>query len=147
MVATHGVSDSQRRQMIAEAAYFIAEHRGFNGGDPVADWLQAEAEVTAMLREPGGFLDQLEKRLADMNRRSKAARRKLAKLKGDAREEWERDIEKLAKLRDVLQDRFTALRRRGEDVSERAREQLERTWDDAAELLHSLERRIDKART
>lgn len=32
---------------IAEAAYYHAEHRGFNGGDPVADWLAAEAEINA----------------------------------------------------------------------------------------------------
>ncbi len=143
MVATHGVSDSQRRQMVSEAAYFLAERHGFNGGDPVADWLQAEAEVDAALRESERFIDQLEERLADLNRRSKAARKELAKLKGGVREQWERDIEKLMKLRDGLQKKFTAVRRRGEDVSERAREQLERTWNDAAELLHSLEHRIE----
>lgn len=32
---------------IAEAAYYHAEHRGFNGGDPVTDWLAAEAEINA----------------------------------------------------------------------------------------------------
>ena len=37
------------RQMIQEAAYFRAERRGFSGGDPVADWLAAEAEIDAML--------------------------------------------------------------------------------------------------
>jgi len=31
--------------MIAEAAYYLAEHRGFQGGDPVRDWLLAEAEI------------------------------------------------------------------------------------------------------
>ena len=35
----------QREHMIAEAAYYLAEHRGFQGGDPVRDWLQAEAEI------------------------------------------------------------------------------------------------------
>jgi hypothetical protein len=38
-----------REEMIAVAAYFRAEHRGFNCGDPVDDWLAAEAEVDAML--------------------------------------------------------------------------------------------------
>jgi hypothetical protein len=33
--------------MIADAAYFRAEQRGFQGGDPLRDWLQAEAEVDA----------------------------------------------------------------------------------------------------
>jgi hypothetical protein len=30
-------------QMIAEAAYFMAESRGFCGGDPQEDWMKAEA--------------------------------------------------------------------------------------------------------
>ncbi len=41
-----------REEMIAVAAYYIAEHRGFNGGDPVADWLNAEAEIDAVLNHP-----------------------------------------------------------------------------------------------
>jgi hypothetical protein len=32
--------------MIAEAAYYIAASRGFNGGDPVADWLAAESLIS-----------------------------------------------------------------------------------------------------
>ncbi len=36
---------AERQVMIAEAAYFIAEHRGFTAGDELSDWLQAEREV------------------------------------------------------------------------------------------------------
>jgi len=36
---------AQRRAMIAEAAYVRAERRGFRGGNPEQDWLQAEIEV------------------------------------------------------------------------------------------------------
>lgn len=38
-----------RHQMIEVAAYYKAEHRGFQAGDPVADWLQAEMEIDAEL--------------------------------------------------------------------------------------------------
>lgn len=38
-----------REEMIAVAAYFRAEHRSFGEGDPLADWLAAEAEIDAML--------------------------------------------------------------------------------------------------
>lgn len=38
-----------REEMISVAAYFHAEHRGFGGGDALADWLAAEAEIDAML--------------------------------------------------------------------------------------------------
>lgn len=37
-----------RWQRIAEAAYIRAERRGFRG-DPIEDWLAAEAEVDAAL--------------------------------------------------------------------------------------------------
>jgi len=36
---------ADRYQMIATAAYYRAEHRGFSGGNPVDDWLAAEAEI------------------------------------------------------------------------------------------------------
>jgi hypothetical protein len=47
--AARPVSTEQRRQLIAEAAYFRALSRGFAGGDPVADWLDAEREVNQAL--------------------------------------------------------------------------------------------------
>lgn len=43
------VSAETRQRMIAEAAYLLAEQRGFQGGSALADWLQAEAEVNARL--------------------------------------------------------------------------------------------------
>jgi hypothetical protein len=36
--------------MIAEAAYFVAERRGFAGGGELDDWLLAEAEIDRLLR-------------------------------------------------------------------------------------------------
>lgn len=38
-----------REEMISVAAYFRAENRGFVGGNSLADWLVAEAEINAML--------------------------------------------------------------------------------------------------
>ncbi len=40
----------ERHRMIAAAAYFRAEKRGFNGQDPVNDWLAAEAEIDQSLK-------------------------------------------------------------------------------------------------
>lgn len=37
-----------RYQMISDAAYYRALGRGFDGGDPVEDWLMAEAEIESM---------------------------------------------------------------------------------------------------
>ncbi len=39
---TNGID---RQEMIAIAAYYRAEQRGFNSGDEIQDWLEAEAEV------------------------------------------------------------------------------------------------------
>ena len=36
--------------MIEEAAYFRAKKRGFTCGDPVNDWLLAEAEIDQLLQ-------------------------------------------------------------------------------------------------
>jgi hypothetical protein len=44
------VSADQRHAMIADAAYRRAERRGFTTGDAVADWLESEKEVDALLR-------------------------------------------------------------------------------------------------
>lgn len=41
--------EEQRHRMISEAAYYRAEHRGFDGGDPLEDWLVAESEIDSMI--------------------------------------------------------------------------------------------------
>lgn len=43
-------SESELRQMIAEAAYYRAEKRGFAPGLEGEDWREAEAEVMERLR-------------------------------------------------------------------------------------------------
>jgi hypothetical protein len=44
-----GVTAEERYQLIAKAAYYRAEHRGFVPGAELEDWLAAEAEIDAML--------------------------------------------------------------------------------------------------
>lgn len=44
------VSAESRREMIAIAAYYRAEKRNFQDGDPVADWLTGEKEIDALLK-------------------------------------------------------------------------------------------------
>lgn len=36
-------------EMVSEAAYYLAEKRGFEDGCPEDDWLTAEANIKAML--------------------------------------------------------------------------------------------------
>ena len=47
------VSHEERWRMVAEAAYYIAQRRGFVGGDTNADWVAAEAQVDDKLRMEG----------------------------------------------------------------------------------------------
>lgn len=42
-----------RESMIAVAAYYRAEGRGFAPGRELADWLAAEAEIETLLAHPG----------------------------------------------------------------------------------------------
>ena len=43
------ISSEERRRMIAEAAYFRAQHRSVGEGSPDLDWIEAEAEIDALL--------------------------------------------------------------------------------------------------
>ena len=43
------ITAEARWRMIAEAAYFKAQRRGFTGGDTKRDWAEAEAEIDAWL--------------------------------------------------------------------------------------------------
>ena len=43
------IDQNLRREMIAKAAYYRAERRGFEPGHEAEDWLAAESEVDAAL--------------------------------------------------------------------------------------------------
>lgn len=44
------LTPDERHRMIAEAAYRRAEQRGFTGGDPLQDWLEAEAAIELQMK-------------------------------------------------------------------------------------------------
>ena len=48
---TNFVGPEHRAALIAEAAYFRAQRRGFSPGNETEDWLAAEAEVDARLMQ------------------------------------------------------------------------------------------------
>jgi predicted nucleic acid-binding Zn-ribbon protein len=127
--------------MIAEAAYYRAERRGFNGGDALRDWCEAEAEIDARLRqlEDGQLVQRLEEVLESAAKRLAAANRKIARLSSEARREWERDLDRLAALRDLLKPRLAELREQGERAGRKVREQAEKIRDEITELVQRLE--------
>ncbi len=44
-----GITAEARLRHIEVAAYYIAEHRGFSGGDAADDWLAAEQQIDHLL--------------------------------------------------------------------------------------------------
>jgi chromosome segregation ATPase len=134
------VSEELRRQMIAEAAYFRAEHRGF-GGDPVSDWLEAENEIDAKLGEDHEAGISLKDRLAATNERLKSFRAKLDELKAGAREEYEADLEKVARLRDRLRKWAREAGDQSGHAAERAKARAEEAWHEISTRMEALSRR------
>lgn len=49
MVSKKSNTNIDRQGMIAEAAYYLAEKRGFSGDEREQDWLQAELEVDRLI--------------------------------------------------------------------------------------------------
>jgi hypothetical protein len=49
--AVPSFGDCPREQMIAEAAYFRAEQRGFAPGNEMSDWLEAESDIERVLSD------------------------------------------------------------------------------------------------
>lgn len=140
MMSEQKVSPGQRQQMIAEAAYFRAERRGFRGGDAMDDWREAEAEVDARLRraEDEELLVRIEEVLLVAGRKLGALKRKMAGLSADARAEWQKDIDRVAGLRDRLKPKVAELREQGEHAGQRLREQAEKLRAEMAELIRRL---------
>jgi hypothetical protein len=127
--------------MIAEAAYFRAERRGFTSGDALRDWCEAEAEIDARLRklEDGRLVERLEEALESAATRLAAARRKLKRLSREARSEWENDLDKLTALRDMLKPKLAELKAQGERAGRKVREQAESVRDELVDLVERLE--------
>lgn len=141
MSSQQKVTSGQRQQMIAEAAYFKAERRGFNGGDAIRDWCEAEVEIDAQLREleDGQVVERIEEALESAAKRLAAVRRKIARLSSEARGEWDRDLTRLAALRDSLKPKLVELKEQGERAGRIVREQAEKLRDEIAEAVQRLD--------
>lgn len=141
---TSQVSEDQRREMIAQAAYFRAQQRGFAGGDAVADWIGAEAEVDGRLRQIEGVhvLERLEAGLATATKTLAAWKRKTSTLASGAKAEAERDVEALSGLRESLRAKVKELRAQSAQAGQSAVRQAEQVWDDLSEGLRRLGARL-----
>lgn len=101
------VPAEEREHMVAEAAYYRAEARGFRGGDPADDWLAAEREINRLLPSPR----QQKEELAAYQRLRRELRERLA----SARDAIDRDA-----LHDAWNQAAERLRAAGEYTAETA---------------------------
>jgi hypothetical protein len=140
MAISNTASPTQRRQMIAEAAYFRAEKRGFTGGEERRDWLEAEVEVDQRLRkhEIEHFVERLDEGLVIVNKQLTSLKKKASTLATSARAEWQQDLEKLAKLRDTLKPKLDEIRVQGEQVGQEVRQRAEKIWDEMTETIRRI---------
>jgi DUF2934 family protein len=134
------VTQDKRRQMIAEAAYFRAERRGFDGGDSLADWIEAEAEVDERLRriDAAGVLESLSDGVESATKKLAAMKRKASTLATSARVQVNRDVDRLVELRDSLRVKVRELRAQGEHAGDVAVQQAQRAWQELADAMRRL---------
>lgn len=134
----------QRYQMIAEAAYFIAERRAFIGGDPAQDWLEAEAEIERILQSGGkasgmtakqAFQSALEAQLKELDARLEELKLKAGLAKLEVRGEYEKQLETLSSKRAVAQTKLNELRSRAEGAWEDLRGGTEKAWEDMRQAM------------
>jgi DNA repair exonuclease SbcCD ATPase subunit len=143
MEIRHGIDNKDREHRIAEAAYFRAERRGFVGGDPVADWIDAEHEIDAELRrqEHGRLLAELESRLEAASKKLGALKKKATNVTAEARKEIEQDVQKLARLRDTFEKRIEEIRAQSVEAGHRAKEHAEALWAEISAVVDRVARR------
>ncbi len=145
------VTPQQRYQMIAEAAYFIAERRGFAAGDPARDWHEAEAEIERILQSGGkaagmtpkqAFQSALETQLRELDTRVGELKLQASLAKLEMRGEYGKQLENLSEQRAVAQAKLNELRERAEGAWEDLRGGTEKAWEDMREALERLASRF-----
>src|SRR5688572_23771527 len=102
MTGKSGVTPEERHRMIAETAYFLAQERGFAGGDTVVDWMEAERQVDRKLLvlATAQLLERLQSGVATATKKLAALTRRASTLPADARTELYADVDKLGELKD-----------------------------------------------
>lgn len=146
------VTTDQRLSMIAEAAYFRAEHRGFRSGDPITDWIEAEAEIDYLLNSgTGGIhesetkrsyqkmletqLDEWDKKLEEVTVAAKKAGTKL-------RSELDSRLAELTEQRAAARTQLAQLREYGGEAWHELRQNADRLWDDLRDSLDEIMARL-----
>jgi hypothetical protein len=137
MILNTLVTPEERHRMIAETAYFLAQERGFTGGDPVSDWIEAERRVDRQLWAvaTARMVERLESGIPAAAKKLGALKRRVSTLAASARSELNADVEKLDALKRTLRSKLDELRERGDQVGEKALHQAEKVWTELSDTL------------
>lgn len=136
------VDAAHRHAMVATAAYFRAERRGFVAGAEMQDWLDAESEVDRRLDGAASESDaarafrvKLEAQLDDWDRRLDLLMEKTRQAKAGVRQELEEQLLTLREKRVIAQERLQDLRQRSGGAWEDLKGGAEQAWDDLRTTL------------
>jgi hypothetical protein len=142
-----GPTPEERHRMIAEAAYYRAQRREFRGGDPVEDWLAAEADIDRRLGRtagsaPGaGFVEQLESRLEQWDAEIERLMARAREAQAELRAEIEEEMRKLRPVREAAEQTLSELRRLGGAALTDIRQGADIAWEELSDALKSLTNR------
>ena len=148
------ITPEQRYQMIAEAAYYHAERRGFIISDTAQDWLDAEVEIDRILQQQLGqsetpletakkaFPQKLDAQLKDWTAKLDELKVKARETKTELRADYEKQLQMLSEKRTTAQAKLQELRLRTEDAWEDLKGGTERAWDEMRKALDQIAARF-----
>jgi archaellum component FlaC len=146
----NSLTPEQRYQMIAEAAYFHAEKRGFAGGDAMQDWLEAEAEIDRIFQDTPtqgkqrglptkqDFQQKLENQLKEWDEKLRELKDKIQTTTSDLHGEYHKQLETLMNKRATVHAKIQELSQRTEDAWVDLKGGTEKAWDDMREALERI---------
>jgi rRNA maturation endonuclease Nob1 len=129
------VSQEERRRLIAERAYSIAERRGFAGGDPRDDWLQAEAEIDREFGLGGGKAEPNATQRKNELAAYKKLREDIEDVLSDMRETVSVSNESLKRTLDEAAQRMRKARKYSSETIEKALAAAQKDLSDAAQKI------------
>lgn len=130
--------------MISEAAYYLAEHRGFQGGDPVSDWLEAEFQIVnePLAGKPNPEKEALQEKytrhLDDASTMLNNLKIKVKKAKADIRHNAEIQMEDVRTRHASLNKKINELRNDGESAWEDLKSTIEKSWVEMQNAINNI---------
>jgi hypothetical protein len=132
--------------MIEEAAYFRAQQRGFAGGDPMRDWLDAEAEIDSMLAQRStprpGPIELFEAQLRAFDTDLQRLKAKAREAGVDLRAQVEREVQRLQPVRTAAEEKLSELRERSSHAVDEVLKRVNAAREEMANTLQRLSERL-----